>query len=619
MPEGSLKSFVLLLVLLSSVIYIISMKECINEPWISPADTLYGLYELMPITFFVAGMILSIAFVINLYYLKDAKLMGAIFVFLIIYLYLTPTIVYDVPRFKTVYKHNGYVDYIMRHHHINPAEERIVNGYHCWPHAWILGDYLFTLFGNDYHLFIIEIFPTLYEMMFLPMLYLMSKIMTKDNFKITWLSVWGYYVFNWINQDYYSAQFFAYIIVFAVSYILLFMKEHNYKMKLAIILFLFMLSGYHPMTPLLYIVILSLIGIIYPKKRNIVAYCILLSLISLIVWNTFIAISYYESKIADVMNNVKQTASGDVGVKQIGKARKLENTNDIYIATARRLAVALTEFPAMLYVICDSIIKLHNLLKNRYRQFFINLSYRILDKLEKLRHKEYTFTTKKGRLRIVSGVILRITNLFKNNTLREILDSIRHITLGYSQFSACLMPGYAFEGILRGILFSMPYIMPYTMKFYNTIFRYPLLMAIVLTLTIPMHMFTHYGDDYFTTPVRSDVVYYDFIYHNIIHLDTGEKITPLYRGSAYEYKYPDYFSEKYKFINFDVWYRRQFMKLDMVDYSHTVIVEMKYSGKIDLFNIAILYSDKNFNKVYSNDADNAIYIRPRSDLGNKYL
>jgi hypothetical protein len=23
--------------------------------------------------------------------------------------------------------------------------------------------------------------------------------------------------------------------------------------------------------------------------------------------------------------------------------------------------------------------------------------------------------------------------------------------------------------------------------------------------------------------------------------------------------------------------------------------------------------------VYSNDADNAIYIRPRSDLGNKYL
>jgi hypothetical protein len=441
----------------------------------------------------------------------------------------------------------------------------------------------------------------------------MSKILTKDNFKITWLSVWGYYVFNWINQDYYSAQFFAYIIVFAVSYILLFMKEHNYKMKLAIILFLFMLSGYHPMTPLLYIVILILIGFIYPEKRHMAVYCVLLSLISLIAWNTFIAISYYESKITDVMNNVQQTASGEVGVKQIGKARKLENANDILIAKARRLVVALTEFPAMLYVMCDTIIKLHGLLKNQYKRFFIHLYHRILDKLEKLRRGEYNFTTKKGRLRIISGITLRITNLFKNDTLREILDNIRYITIGYSQFSACLMPGYAFEGILRGILFSMPYIMSYAMRFYNAIFRYPVLMAIVLTLTIPMHMLTHYGDDYFTTPVRSDVVYYNFIYHNIIYLDTGEKITPLYRGTAYEYKYPEYFSEKYKFINFDKWYHRRFMELDMVDYSHTVIVEMRYSGKIDLFDIAILYSDMNFNKVYSNDVDNAIYIHPRSN------
>jgi hypothetical protein len=313
------------------------------------------------------------------------------------------------------------------------------------------------------------------------------------------------------------------------------------------------------------------------------------------------------------MNNVQQTASGEVGVKQIGKARKLENANDVLIAKARRLVVALTEFPAMLYVVCDSMIKLHNLLKNQYKRFFIHLYYRILDKLEKLRRGEYNFTTKKGRLRIISGINLRITNLLKNDVIREIFDNIRYITLGYSQFSACLMPGYAFEGILRGILFSMPYIMSYAMRFYNVIFRYPVLMAIVLTLTIPMHMFTHYGDDYFTTPVRSDVVYYNFIYHNIINLNTSEKITPLYRGTAYEYKYPEYFSEKYKFINFEKWYYRRFMELDMVDYSHTVIVEIRYSGKIDLFDIAILYSDMNFNKVYSNDADNAIYIHPRSN------
>ncbi|BAP60499.1 hypothetical protein MMKA1_03820 [Methanococcus maripaludis KA1] len=468
----------LIILLTSNIIFLLSIHECF-ESNINPIDTEYGMFEILPNTYYISCFLLVVAFVYNLFYIQNKKISVILTLFLILYLYLTPALIYDIPRFSTVYKHYGYVDYIMTYGHINPSETSIQNNYHCWPNAWILGDYLLSIFGVSDHLIMLAIFPFIAEIMFLPLLYVFLKKIFGE-FNIIWMGIWTYYLFNWINQDYYSAQFFAYYLYFIILYVVLFVKKYEFPVKITSAIITLSLIGYHIITPIMLLFTLIMIYVMHKDLRRKVAYFLSIVLVLYIIWMIYIAYPYFQPRISMVFNAVLNSLHGNVGIKTISQKTWVNPTYKT-IVNIRMFCTSL-----MLLLAGIQVIKL--------------------------------FIQNKGDCN------LKIKNL-------------KYLIIGFFQYFMVILPGYAFEGMMRGIYFSMPLIIGYSAK---SIIEFSknrkILLVLFLLLLFPLHIFSHYGDDSINTIQKSSIYQTNFIY-NHVNLIEKTKIASYYL--LYSYKHVD--------------------------------------------------------------------------------
>ena len=84
----------------------------------------------------------------------------------------------------------------------------------------MLSAFLTQITGLDSGLDLIGWAPVAFNLLYLPPLLLVFRAASKD-WRVVWLAAWIFYITNWIGQDYYSPQAFAYFLYLVILGVLL--------------------------------------------------------------------------------------------------------------------------------------------------------------------------------------------------------------------------------------------------------------------------------------------------------------------------------------------------------------------------------------------------------------
>jgi len=174
-----------------------------------------GLVPLLPPTTFAAFFILTASFCLALSRRQlSTPILLVHAVLLIFMIHSTPIILYGTLRYEWAWKHVGIVDYIQRHGSVNP-EISYLGAYHNWPVFFILSALATDIGGFKNAIALANWGPPFFNLINLGALLIILKACTKDR-RLIWLSIWFFYLGNWVGQDYFSPQAFSYFLYLIV-------------------------------------------------------------------------------------------------------------------------------------------------------------------------------------------------------------------------------------------------------------------------------------------------------------------------------------------------------------------------------------------------------------------
>jgi hypothetical protein len=178
----------------------------------------FGLVSVLPGTFFIALALLAISFLIVLHR-PDANetILAAHILVFIFMLHATPQIVYGTVRYSWAWKHVGIVDYIQRNGSVNPSINNL-DAYHNWPGFFALAAFYNSVAGLPGSLGYAGWGPFFFNLLDFGALLVLFRSLT-TNRRLVWLSIWFFYLFSWVGQDYFSPQafsYFFYLVILAV-------------------------------------------------------------------------------------------------------------------------------------------------------------------------------------------------------------------------------------------------------------------------------------------------------------------------------------------------------------------------------------------------------------------
>lgn len=175
----------------------------------------FGLLPALPWTFYVALGVLTVGFTLGLRSTPlPERALGFHVVALILVIHGTPAIAYGTLRYAWAWKHVGIVDYIQRHGSVDPTIG-FLTAYHNWPGFFALSALYTELAGLGSALSFASWGPVFFNLLFFGVLLVLFGALTSDRRRV-WLGVWLFFTANWIGQDYFSPQAFAYFLFLVV-------------------------------------------------------------------------------------------------------------------------------------------------------------------------------------------------------------------------------------------------------------------------------------------------------------------------------------------------------------------------------------------------------------------
>ncbi|MGH2888832.1 MAG: phosphotransferase family protein, partial [Solirubrobacteraceae bacterium] len=186
----------------------------VSLPQIDPrAMTNMGLISVLPPAFPAALALLTFGFMVEAHRGARRRWVLVCHVFaLVLFIHGTPEIVYGTLRYTWAYKHVGIVDYILRHGGVDPTiAPRFLNVYHDWPGFFALMALLAQLGGLHTVLGLAGWGPVFNNLMYLGALLFVFSAVTDDR-RVIWVSCWLFYIADWVGQDYFSPQGFAFLL-----------------------------------------------------------------------------------------------------------------------------------------------------------------------------------------------------------------------------------------------------------------------------------------------------------------------------------------------------------------------------------------------------------------------
>ena len=179
----------------------------------------YGLISAFPPAMYLAVAVLTLSFCVVLNTRVRDELLGAHVVLLILIIHATPSITYGTLRYAWAWKHLGIVDYFHRNHALWP-ESPTLTVYHNWPGFFTFVTHLTEASGLANAGSFAAWAPPFFELLFVLGVAAIISALTNDR-RVVALGVWLFVLTNWVGQDYFAPQAFAYFLYLALFAILL--------------------------------------------------------------------------------------------------------------------------------------------------------------------------------------------------------------------------------------------------------------------------------------------------------------------------------------------------------------------------------------------------------------
>ncbi|HEX5095762.1 MAG TPA: hypothetical protein VFX21_07115 [Acidimicrobiia bacterium] len=179
----------------------------------------YGLISAFPPAMYLAVAILTLSFCVVLNTRVRDELLGAHVVLLVLIIHATPSITYGTLRYAWAWKHLGIVDYFHRNHALWP-ESPTLTVYHNWPGFFTFVTHLTEASGLASAGSFAAWAPPFFELLFVLAVAAVISALTSDR-RVIALGVWLFVLANWVGQDYFAPQAFAYFLYLVLFAILL--------------------------------------------------------------------------------------------------------------------------------------------------------------------------------------------------------------------------------------------------------------------------------------------------------------------------------------------------------------------------------------------------------------
>jgi len=188
----------------------------------------YGLLPALPVRYFVAFAFLSISFswAITRHRINKLILLSYVIAFIAI-IHMPIALSYDVPRYAWVYKHFGVIDFIQQFGQLDP----FIDAYHNWPGFFAWTAFFFEATELDY-VGLSNWAQTIFNLLYLLPLYYIARVFGEQS-RFVFMSIALFYLTNWVGQDYFAPQAFAYflyLVIIAVISVHLFEVEGEKKL-----------------------------------------------------------------------------------------------------------------------------------------------------------------------------------------------------------------------------------------------------------------------------------------------------------------------------------------------------------------------------------------------------
>jgi glycosyltransferase involved in cell wall biosynthesis len=221
-----------------------------------------GLVSVLPVAFWVALAVVIGAAVVSIHRGRNA---AAQLVALIFIIHGTPELLYGTLRYSWAWKHIGIVDFIVRHGAVDPTIPTL-NAYHAWPGFFALNAELTTATGVPTPSYA-GWAPALNTVLALVPLWLIFDTLTRDRRRV-WFGLLVFVLTNWIGQEYFSPQAFAFLLHLTVLAVCLRWlparngSSHSRRGLIAVIALLMLaIVSSHQLTPFMLLTALTLLVI----------------------------------------------------------------------------------------------------------------------------------------------------------------------------------------------------------------------------------------------------------------------------------------------------------------------------------------------------------------------
>jgi hypothetical protein len=167
----------------------------------------FGLLPALPVTYYVALLLLGAGFLAAVTQRSTPPALAALYVLgLVLVLHGTAPLLYSEPRYAWTYKHLGVTDYIA---HFG-ATDRSIDIYQNWPGFFALVAMLERVSGVSLTA-VASWAEVFFEVAAVAAVAFLVRGLTRD-WRIVWTSAWLFVLANWLGQDYFAPQSFAYVL-----------------------------------------------------------------------------------------------------------------------------------------------------------------------------------------------------------------------------------------------------------------------------------------------------------------------------------------------------------------------------------------------------------------------
>jgi len=256
---------------------------------------------------------------------------------LVTILYGTPPLIYGTLRYSWAWKHLGIVDYIDRTGGVDPNIAQLPV-YHNWPGFFAGSHLLQDLVGADDAVLIARWFPLVVALATVAAVMLLAATFTSDR-RVVWLTGTLFALGNWVGQEYFSPQAFAYLVYLVALALALRLERAGRRRGLVVVAVAVLavaIASSHQLTPAM--LTIAFVGLAVARHPRIRPLAVVAGLAT-VTWALWAASHYVGENLADAIDGFgKPLANAD---KNLAKSAGVSDGQALVGLAGRGIVLAL--------------------------------------------------------------------------------------------------------------------------------------------------------------------------------------------------------------------------------------------------------------------------------------